>query len=100
VPCLANAYAIYLETSRAEAHRRIIERALGRGLSREEGIHRITARYFPAQDRYQAEHDPAGRADLLIDNEDFGRPRIVRGDVGAAPAALRLPLARLLGLGA
>lgn len=46
---------------------------------------RIERRYFPAQARYRAAHDPVARADVLIDNEDWQRPRVLR-------RAERLPL--------
>lgn|GEM_PF-4876023 len=92
VPSLAEAFAIYLETTRATAYARMLERALGRGLSHVDAVHRITARYFPAQDRYQAAFAPAEHADLLVDNEDYEHPRILRGDVARAPTILRAPL--------
>ncbi|WP_291890513.1 uridine kinase [Cellulomonas sp.] len=37
------------------------------------------ARYRQGQALYLAERDPAGRADVVLDNADPGRPRIVRG---------------------
>jgi uridine kinase len=34
------------------------------------------ARYLPAQDRYRAELDPQARADVVVDNTDYRRPRL------------------------
>ena len=36
-----------------------------------------TSRYLPAERIYLAEADPVRRADAVIDNADFGRPRIL-----------------------
>ncbi len=66
-----------LEVSPAEARRRIQERDQAKGRSAEEVRRRIEQRYFPAQARYRREHDPLRRADLVVDNDDWRRPRVV-----------------------
>jgi uridine kinase len=62
------------------------ERALQRGIRRDtamEGrdeaarVHRY--RYHAAEVIYVAETDPMSRADLIIDNRDFARPRVTGG---------------------
>ena len=77
---------IVLEVSAAEARRRILARDQAKGRTPEEIAGRIDRRYFPAQARYRAACDPLGRADLVIDNEDWAHPRVVRrSDVRFAP---------------
>ena len=68
---------IYVRTSFAAARERIVRRDTQRGRDRGDVIHRITARYFPAQERYLREFDPLIRADVLVDHEILGAPRIV-----------------------
>jgi len=67
-----------LEVSPTEARRRIQERDQAKGRSADEVTRRIERRYFPAQARYRQAHDPLGRADLVVDNDDWRRPRVVR----------------------
>ncbi len=69
---------IVLEVSAAEARRRILERDQAKGRTPEEIAGRIDRRYFPAQARYRAACDPLGLADLMIDNEDWAHPRVIR----------------------
>jgi len=77
---------IVLEVSAPEARRRILARDQAKGRTPEEIAGRIDRRYFPAQARYRAACDPLGLADLVIDNEDWAHPRVVRrGDVRFAP---------------
>ena len=77
---------IVLEVSAAEARRRILARDQAKGRTPEEIAGRIDRRYFPAQARYRAACDPLGLADLVIDNEDWAHPRVVRrSDVRFAP---------------
>jgi uridine kinase len=77
---------IVLEVSAAEARRRILARDQAKGRTPEEIAGRIDRRYFPAQVRYRAACDPLGLADLVIDNEDWAHPRVVRrSDVRFAP---------------
>jgi uridine kinase len=59
--------------------------ALSRGIARDtptEGAEAATQvhrdRYHAAERIYQAEVDPEALADLIIDNNDFGRPQVLR----------------------
>ena len=77
---------IVLEVSAAEARRRILARDQAKGRTPEEIAGRIDRRYFPAQARYRTACDPSGRADFVVDNEEWARPRVVRRrDVRFAP---------------
>jgi uridine kinase len=89
VPTTAGALAIYLETHAETARRRIVERDLHKGRTREEIDRRIDRRYAPGQRRYHAAHDPRGRADVVVDNEDPTAPRCRRRDLARLPPALR-----------
>jgi uridine kinase len=93
---LAGAFAVYLDVDLARARARVLERDVARGRTPEDVTHRMDARYYPAQERYLRAHDPRGRADVLIDNDDPARPRLLRGDPPRWPAPLAAPLARLL----
>ena len=76
---------VRLEVTEAEARRRILARDGARGRPADVVEHRMAHRYFPAQRRYVESFDPARRADVLVDNERWDHPRLVR------PAADRLP---------
>jgi uridine kinase len=77
---------IVLEVSASEARRRIVARDQAKGRSPEEIAARIDRRYFPAAARYRAAWDPLGLADLVVDNEDWAHPLVVRrSDVRFAP---------------
>jgi uridine kinase len=90
---------IVLEVSAAEARRRILARDQAKGRTPEEIAGRIDRRYFPAQARYRAACDPQGLADLLVDNEDWAHPRVLRrSDVRFAPG-IAAALDRLLAPG-
>lgn len=91
-----DAWLIVLEVSAAEARRRILERDQAKGRTADEVTRRIERRYFPAQARYRAEHDPAGRAHVVIDNEDWRRPRLLRL-AAQVPARLAAALASTVG---
>jgi uridine kinase len=69
---------IVLEVSQTEARRRILARDQAKGRTPAEVAARIDRRYFPAQARYRSAFAPLARADLLIDNEDWERPRLLR----------------------
>jgi len=88
----AGAPLVLLAVSAEEARRRILRRDRAKGRSDEEINRRIARRYFPARDRYYAELDPEARADAIVDNEDWQRPRLVRRAPGRFPA----PIERLL----
>ncbi len=87
---------VVLEVSAAEARNRIQLRDQAKGRSAEEVARRIDRRYFPAQARYRLEHDPAARAQAVIDNDDWARPRLIRRAPDLAPA-LAGALAAVLG---
>ncbi|MBC8133317.1 MAG: hypothetical protein H7X95_10085 [Deltaproteobacteria bacterium] len=84
------AAVVYLRTSFAEAQRRVVARDTARGRALTDVNHRIAARYFPAQERYLQEFRPEARADVVIDNEDWRAPQIVRFDGDAIDSKLRL----------
>jgi uridine kinase len=91
----ARAPLLLLEVSEAEARRRIHARDAARGRPAEVIEHRIDNRYFPAQRRYRATHDPVGRADVLIDNEDWEFPKVVRHKPDALPPVVETALRRV-----
>jgi uridine kinase len=74
-------YRIWLEVEPDIA----VARGIGRDLDAE-GIEEATSvrrdRYGPAEEIYIAETDPVSRADLVIDNDDFANPRIIRRGSG------------------
>jgi uridine kinase len=86
-----------LEVSAAEARRRILARDQAKGRTPEEIAGRIERRYFPAQARYRAACDPLGRADLVIDNEDWAHPHVVRRSAARFEAEIAAALDRVLG---
>jgi uridine kinase len=69
---------ILLEVTEDEARRRILARDMARGRPREVVEHRMNTRYFPAQRAYRSAFDPSRRADVVVDNEDWQRPRLIR----------------------
>jgi len=96
VPAVAaSAGLIVLSVSADEARRRILARDRHKGRTDEEIERRIARRYFPGQERYRADHDPAARADAIVDNEDWRRPRVVRFVPGRLPAPVERWLAQL-----
>ena len=96
VPAVAaSAGLIVLTVSADEARRRILARDRHKGRTDEEIERRIARRYFPGQERYRADHDPAARADAIVDNEDWRRPRVVRFVPGRLPAPDERWLAQL-----
>jgi uridine kinase len=98
VPAVATSAAvIYLRTSFAEAERRILARDTARGRTVADVSHRITARYFPAQERYARACDPLGRADAIVDHERLGAPVVVRVDDARLGADVAAALARAVG---
>ena len=87
---------VVLEVSADEARRRIVARNQAKGRTPAEIAGRIDRRYFPAQARYRAAFDPLGRADLVVDNEDWTRPRIVRQSDARFSAEIADALDRVL----
>jgi uridine kinase len=87
VPTIAaSAALVLLSVSADEARRRILERDRKKGRTDEEIQRRIARRYFPAQERYRAEHAPEARADAVVDNDHWRRPLLVRRAPGRFPA--------------
>ncbi|HVT07114.1 MAG TPA: AAA family ATPase [Polyangia bacterium] len=99
VPLPADSWLVVLEVTAEEARRRILARDRAKGRSPEEVSRRIDRRYFPAQERYRAAHDPGGRAHALIDNDDWRRPRLLRRAMDLPPR-LAAALAGVLGAAA
>jgi uridine kinase len=93
----AGAALLYLRTSFSEARRRILARDTARGRTPENVSHRIDARYFPSQERYLREHDPVGRADVIIENEDFAAPHLARFEAARLHPALAEALPAVCG---
>ena len=96
VPAAAAGLIVYIDVPGGEARRRLMVRDLARGRRREIIEHRLAARYLPAQARYQRLFDPAGRADVVVDNSRPGAPLCVRRALTRADADLRAALDRLL----
>ena len=96
VPAAGQGTLIFLETSEAEARRRIVRRDLAKGRSEAEIVRRIEQRYFPSQARYRQACAPRDRADIVIDNERPAEPRGIKRDLGRLPPELREILARLV----
>ena len=88
----ASAGLIVLTVSAQEAQRRILARDRIKGRTDQEINRRIDRRYFPGQWRYHGEYDPMSRASVVIDNDDWRQPRIVR----RAPGSLPAPIERVL----
>jgi uridine kinase len=95
-PVVAGGETILLTVSPDEARRRILDRDRKKGRSDQEILRRIDRRYFPGQERYRREHDPLGRAAVVIDNDDWQRPRVVRRRP-AFPAVVERALDDVLG---
>ncbi len=91
----ARAPLILLEVSEAEARRRIGARDVARGRPADVIEHRIDHRYFPAQRRYREAFDPVRRADVLIDNENWMSPKVLRRAPGRLPPVVESALERV-----
>jgi uridine kinase len=91
-PTAAASPVIVLEVTEEEARRRILARDMARGRSRDVVEHRMNHRYFPAQRAYRAAFDPLRRADLVVDNERWDDPRVVRLTHGRLPRAVEKAL--------
>ncbi|HVU53053.1 MAG TPA: hypothetical protein VHL80_20360 [Polyangia bacterium] len=85
---------VLLEVSEGEARRRILARDMARGRSRDVVEHRMNNRYFPAQRAYRAAFDPVRRADVVVDNEHWERPRLLRRETSRLPRAVENALLR------
>jgi len=93
IPAVGAGTLIYLDTSPAEARRRIIARDMDKGRTRAEVERRIDRRYAPCQRRYHAEFAPRERAHLVLDNEDPAAPRLLAARLGDRPDPVRRVLA-------
>jgi uridine kinase len=87
---------VWMKSSYQLGRRRIIERGDPPWRTEAEWSYRIDHRYFPAQRRYLADFRPEERADVVIDNEDWQRPVLVRADLSRLPEPFRGVLASLL----
>ncbi len=96
MPSVAHGLLIYLETSEAEARRRIVGRDLRKGRTQAEIERRIDQRYFPSQRLYREQHAPRDRAEVVVDNEQPAEPRGIKRDLGRLPPALQQLLAAFL----
>jgi len=98
LPAFGASPLIYLEVDFEEAARRILIRDTARGRTREDVLHRIEARYFPAQRRYRADYSPCDRAATVVDTTDPVAMRVVRSDWARLPLAVAAATRRMLGL--
>jgi len=94
---LKSAVVVAIETSPAEARRRLLVRDTAKGRSQAEIAHRISARYFPAQDRYRAVLGHASAPAVVIDNERPTAARLLSVDSTRVPPTLERAIRRLLG---
>jgi len=95
-PTARAASLIYLETSAEEARRRIAARDVKKNRSPAEIQRRIDQRYFPAQQRYHRQYRPRHLAALVIENNDFARPRVLRDARSGWPPPIVAAVDRLL----
>ena len=98
LPAVATSPLIYLEVDFEVAARRILVRDTARGRTREDVLHRIESRYFPAQRRYRAAYSPCERAATLVDSTDPAAMRLIRSDWSRLPATVAAATRRILGL--
>ncbi len=88
--------AVYLEAPESVARARLVARDTARGRAREEVERRLDRRYVPGQRRYHAEHRPRATAQVVVDNADPGRPRLLQHDASKVPPILTAALAALV----
>ena len=72
-------FSVFVAVTFAEIQRRAVARDAGLFGSDEAAAHRYAVRYLPGQSLYFAEARPQETADLVLDNEDPGRPRLRAG---------------------
>jgi uridine kinase len=70
--------SIFVEVSPAEALRRALVRDVELFGSADEVRERYRARYLPGQELYRAAVAPQRRADVVVDNDDVARPRVLK----------------------
>ena len=95
-PTAAAAPLVLLEVSETEARRRVLARDFARGRPRDLIEHRMDKRYFPAQRAYRGSFDPLRRADVVVDNESWERPRLVRLLDGRLPWVVEKALGTII----
>lgn len=95
-PTVATGTLVLLEVTEEEARRRILARDTARGRSGAVVEHRMNNRYFPAQRAYRAAFDPLRRADVVIDNERWGAPRVLRQETTRLPGVIGRALGRVI----
>jgi uridine kinase len=84
---------IYIETSYAEAKRRIIERDVAKGRTRADVEGRVDRRYAPSQRRYRDELQPRDHAHVLVDHEILGKPTVISAAIEGRDPAIKAALA-------
>jgi uridine kinase len=85
----SDATIIYIETSAAEARRRIIERDVARGRTRADVEGRVDRRYAPSQRRYHERFQPRAHAHVVVDHEILGKPTVISTSIeGHHPAIM------------
>jgi uridine kinase len=95
-PATSAGSVVVLEVTEAEARRRILARDMARGRPRDVVEHRMNNRYFPAQRAYRAAFGPTRRADVLVDNESWDHPRLLRLAPGRLPRIVEKVLPRIV----
>ena len=72
-------FSVFVAVPFVETQRRAATRDAALFGSEEETLRRYAARYVPGQRRYFAEAQPHEKADVVVHNEDFDRPRLRLG---------------------
>ena len=89
LPSTEEHFRVWMRSSYELGRRRIIERGDPPWRTEAEWNFRIDERYFPAQRRYLSDLRPEERADVVIENEDWQRPVLVRADLVRLPEPFR-----------
>lgn len=93
LPSAEGSTLIYIETSYAEARRRILARDLAKGRSAAEVERRVDRRYAPSQRRYHERFQPRVHAHVVVDHEILGSPTVIHASVEGHPPAVCTALA-------
>jgi uridine kinase len=93
LPSAEGAALIYIETSYAEARRRILARDLAKGRSAADVEGRVDRRYAPSQQRYHERFQPRSHAHVVVDHEILGSPTVIHASIEGHPPAVRAALA-------
>lgn len=89
----ASATIIYIETSAAEAKRRILARDLAKGRTAADVEGRVDRRYAPSQRRYHQLFEPRAHAHVVVDHENLGAPTVIHAAIEERDPAVRAALA-------